>query len=73
MTVTDSPNISAAAERMRLHRDRRRNGRRCVTIELRETEISALVRHGLLQPEARSRPADIVRALYAFLDRTLAR
>jgi hypothetical protein len=56
---------------MRLYRARRRRGLRCVTIELRKNEISALVRHGLLQPEARSRPRDIVKALYAFLDRTL--
>src|SRR5689334_8978504 len=33
---------SAAAERMRRHRDRRRQGLRCLTIELRETEIEAL-------------------------------
>jgi hypothetical protein len=58
---------------MRLYRARRRYGLRCVTIELREREISALVRHGLLRPEARSRPADIVKALYAFFDFTLGR
>ena len=32
---------SATAERMRLHRERRRNGLRCLMIELRETEIDA--------------------------------
>jgi hypothetical protein len=64
---------SPAAQRMRLYRARRRNGLRCVTIELRKNEIGALIRRGLLQPEARSRPADIVRALYALLDRTLGR
>jgi hypothetical protein len=52
MTATDSPNISAAAERMRRHRDRRRKRLRCVTIELRESEIVALVRRGLLHPAA---------------------
>jgi len=35
---------SAAAERMRRHRERRREGLRCLTIEFRETEIDALVR-----------------------------
>jgi hypothetical protein len=39
---------SAAAERMRRHRERRRDGLRCVTIELRETEIDALTRRGFL-------------------------
>jgi hypothetical protein len=32
---------SAAAERMRLHRERRRQGLRCLTIELRETTDAA--------------------------------
>jgi hypothetical protein len=71
MTATNSPNTSPAAVRMRRHRQRRREGLRSLTIEVRESEISALVRHGLLQPAARSRPGDIVKALYAFLDRTL--
>ena len=34
-----------AAERMRRHRRRRRDGRRCVTIELLETDIDALIRY----------------------------
>ena len=34
---------SAAAVRMRLHRDRRRYGLRCLMIELRETEIDVLI------------------------------
>jgi hypothetical protein len=29
---------------MRRHRERRRDGMRCLTIELRETEIDALIR-----------------------------
>jgi hypothetical protein len=35
--------LSPSAKRMRLHRERRRDGLRCLTIELRETEIDALV------------------------------
>ena len=35
---------SPAAERMRLHSERRRNGMRSLWIELRVTEIEALVR-----------------------------
>jgi hypothetical protein len=63
---------SAAAERMRLHRERRRNGMRCLTIELRETEIDALIREGLLKPETRNDQSAVSDALYAFLDGTLA-
>src|SRR5712691_9739731 len=36
------------AERMRLHRKRRRNGLRCMRILLHETEIDALIRKGFL-------------------------
>jgi hypothetical protein len=64
-------NRSAAAERMRLHRERRRQGLRCFLIELRETEIDALIRKGLLKPETRNDPNAVSVALYAFLDGTL--
>jgi hypothetical protein len=62
---------SAAAERMRAHRQRRRDGSRCLMIELRETEIDALIRKGLLKPETRNDPTALSEALYAFLDGTL--
>jgi hypothetical protein len=38
---------------------------------LRETEIAALVRMGLLKIEMRNDANAIIEALYAFLDRTL--
>jgi hypothetical protein len=62
---------SAAAERMRLHRERRRKGLRCVTIEMRESEIETLVRMGLLRAEMRDDASAVTEALYAHLDRTL--
>ena len=62
------PIPSPAAERMRLHRERRRNGMRCLIIELRETEIDALIRKGLLKSETRNDPSAVSDALYAFLD-----
>jgi hypothetical protein len=62
---------SPAAERMRAHRQRRRDGLRCVTIEIRNSEIDALIRKQLLKPETRNNPSAIIDALYAFLDRTL--
>ena len=62
---------SPAAERMRRHRQRRRDGLRCLVIELRETEIDVLIRKGLMKPETRNDTSAIIDALYAYLDHTL--
>ena len=62
---------SAAAERMRRHRERRRDGLRCLMIELREQEIDALVRNGFLKADTRNDPYWIEMALYEFLERNL--
>jgi hypothetical protein len=62
---------SLAAERMRRHRERRRDGLRCLTIELRETEIDSLIRKGMLKPDARNDRYSIEMALYEFLEHTL--
>jgi hypothetical protein len=62
---------SPAAARMRLHRERRRAGLRCLTIELRETEIDVLVGKGLLNSEMRHDSHVVRQALYAHLDQTL--
>ena len=67
----DAPAPSAAALRMRRHRERRRDGLRCMTIELRETEVTALIRKGLLSDDARNDLKAVKRAFYGFLDRTL--
>ena len=68
---TTEPNRSAAAERMRRYRERRRDGLRCLMIELRETEIDALVGMGLLRAEMRNDASTIIEALYAHFDGTL--
>jgi hypothetical protein len=60
MPKTECPNISAAAMRMRRSRKRRRDGLRCLQIELRETELDVLTRKGLLETDARNDP-DAVR------------
>jgi hypothetical protein len=62
---------SAAAERMRAHRQRRRDGMRCLTLEVRETEIDALIRKKILKADARNDQDAIRDALYAHLERTL--
>jgi hypothetical protein len=69
--TTEPAARTAAAERMRRHRQRRRDGLRCLTIELRETEIDALIRKGLLASENRHDCDSVQSAFYAFLDRAL--
>ena len=64
-------NARTPAERMRLHRDRRRCGLRCLTIEVRETEVDALIRGGLLEQETRNDRNAVLKALYGHLNRTL--
>jgi hypothetical protein len=73
LTVTPpaEPARSAAAERMRRHRERRRKGLRCLVIELFEREIDMLVRMELLRAEMRNDATAITEALYAHFDRTL--
>ncbi len=67
MTASPTP----AAERMRRHRERRREGMRCLLVELHETEINALVQRGLLKAETRNDQNAIADALYDHLERTL--
>lgn len=63
--------LSPPAIRMRRHRQRRRDGLRCLNIQLRETEIDVLIRKGLLKSETRNDANAIIEALYAFFDRYL--
>ena len=62
---------SAAAQRMRAHRKRRKAGLRCLTIELRETEVTELIRRKLLEADARHDKKAVRMALYQHLDDTL--
>ena len=62
---------SLAADRMRRHRQRRRDGMRCLMIELRATEIETLIHKGLLKWETRNDRNAIKEALYEFFDDTL--
>ena len=49
---------------MKLHRERKKNGMRCVLIELRNEEIDALIEEQLLKPEMRNDREAIAEALY---------
>ena len=62
---------SAAAERMRLYRQRRKAALRCLTIELREREVDVLIRRGLLEADARNDRLAVMNALHAHLEVSL--
>jgi hypothetical protein len=59
---------SKAAERMRLTRQRRRDGMRVIPFEVRDGEIANLVKLGLLDAAARENREAIARALGTLLD-----
>jgi hypothetical protein len=63
---------SPASRRQQLYRDRRKRGLQCLTLEVRDEEVSELIRRGLLPPTEASDKSVIRRALYAHLDRTLS-
>jgi hypothetical protein len=62
---------ATSKDRMRLTRQRRRQGLRCVVIEIREREIDALIRRKRLAPDDHANLAAIRKALYGFLDDNL--
>jgi|SRR4029077_789186 hypothetical protein len=58
---------SSSTERTRRYRQRRRRRARCITVEMSEFEISALVAKGYLPEEARSDSKAIKAAIEALL------
>ena len=62
---------SLAAERMRRHRQRQRDGLRCLTIEFYETEVDVLVQREFLKAEMRNDSSAIIEALYDYLYHTM--
>jgi hypothetical protein len=63
--------MSPSANRQSLHRERRRRGLKCVTVEIRNQEIIELVRRGLLAEADQGRRAAIAEALHRFMDEKL--
>jgi SOS response regulatory protein OraA/RecX len=60
--------ISPSAARMRRHRQRKREGMRSLQIELRETDVDALIESGFLDERSRDDANAIIRALYKLFD-----
>jgi hypothetical protein len=71
IAIESTASPTAPALRMRRHRKRRSEGLRCLTLEVRDQEIDALVRKGLLTAETRNSVREIKKAFYKFLDLTL--
>jgi hypothetical protein len=60
--------VSPAAERMRRYRERRRRGLSCIKVELRRSEVNALVACKLLEPTEREDRRALAAALHRYLD-----
>jgi hypothetical protein len=63
--------INPSAKRMRRHRQRRRDGMRCLQLEVRDTEIDELIRRKLLKQEMRNDKQSLLDAFYEFLEESL--
>ena len=66
MSTSSTANRSSA-RRSRLHRERRRNGTRCVTVEVNQSQRDALVARGYLSEEDGENGAAIKKAIEAVL------
>lgn len=62
---------TTSAHRQGLHRERKRRRLKCVTLEIRFTEVTELSRRGPLKEDAQGDREAIRNALYAHLDKTL--
>jgi hypothetical protein len=71
MPVSEAKRPSSVVLRMRLHRARKLAGLRCLTLEVREAEIAALVRKGLLRADCQNDESAVRDAFYSLLDRSL--
>ena len=64
--------MSTSAERMRTHRQRIRRGLKCLSIELRISEIKELTKRGFVAEASAKSTQEIRKGLYAFLDHNLS-
>ena len=61
--TTNPSGAPSSTERSRRHRQRRRRGTRCITVDVNEGEIAVLVARGYLPEEARDDPVAIKAAI----------
>ena len=67
------PPVSHAVLRMRRCRARRREGLRLVQVQLRETEVDALIESRWLDERSRNDPNAVIDALHRLFDRVFSR
>ena len=72
MTIKPAREPITPAERMRTHRERRRNGFQSIPELLHDTDIDGLVTRGYLKPNRRHDPKAIQDALVGFICHTLS-
>jgi hypothetical protein len=60
--------VSPGAQRMRCYRERRRRGLSCIRVQLRRSEVDALIACKLLEPTARDDRRALAKALHKYLD-----
>jgi len=66
--VMHLPRLSSGAQRMRRYRERHRRGLSCVKVQLRRSEVDALIACGLLEPADRQDRGVLAAALHRYLD-----
>jgi hypothetical protein len=66
--VAHLPRLSSGAQRMRRYRERRRRGLSCIKVQLRRSEVDALIARGLLHPDKRQDRIALATALHRHLD-----
>ena len=65
--MSTTPASRSSAARMTRHRERRRKGTRCVTVDVSQSERDALVVRGYLSEEDRNNGAAIKKAIEGVL------
>jgi hypothetical protein len=66
--VAHLPRLSPAAERMRRYRERGRRGLSCITVQLRRSEVDALIACGFLGATDREDRSALAAALHRYHD-----
>lgn len=70
-SVLQTTSTTPAAQRMRICRERRREKKTWLPVEIHEVEIDALIKLGHLDKANRKNKDEILQGLYRFLDAAL--